>query len=640
MKKDILAKSSLNVTPKVRPTSGTCEGHVHGAAHERSTILVKGEGSKELPLPTTDELLKEALKRLDELSQKAKAQPKAKRNRRRRRGKSKSPSKAGSDSLFETTGPILFVVAPGKAPKPLNPTTAAESILVAGAEGLQQAMMAREHDAISHKIFGSIQSTFALAKINLPAKYQPVVDEGNRQIPRIKERFDEALPQLEIALAQRNPAATPEQVLKAAVQMLLQQLAPFLFVFQMYSEAFNQMMDGINKKQLAVMDFIFRTSFLLFNGLDPAKDDDSTVQPKLPLKSFKIGDVYMYNFTGSGLSIVPGARGMLGVHVLNVPFEFRDVLMLTAALAGGHEFWHPLLPDIDGFEDELVATIADTLRAKHASGDLKLSAATYDVAGNPVSAIDLLIKINTDQRGEQAADLMGGGLLYGPEFTYSGLVNFPAMMVRHKAVREVGRLLRTESYFRLEQGDDPSTLDLVFGEHPIDVARFRQNAKAMAMLGFTTEAAELEALVHFAAGGMPSELTWHLQSEDVKNKVEIKIPYADINAAADIVTEIMLFHKFKALGGRSMTDMVRWTQKSQDKAIAVADALCAGSSVVPTNSGTVRATHVVSGAMMAYRRLLAPNGVVITDMAQRHKLAKDVSALAMEMLISLCGNCA
>ncbi len=611
-------------------------------SHSDNSVIVHGTGSAELNLPSVDEMCKKAIKDLEKLEAQAKAQAKKqKRNGRRRKGQSLASPIAAGDLIdhHHPTGPLLSIAGKGPVRKALTPTTVAEQVLIAGAQGLQGSMVRFEYAPIAHKLFAS-QQTFALAeqsltkKQNLPAKYLTIVQEGNRQLPKIRARFEEALPQLVEALKQRNPGAPQDQIVKAAVQMLMKQLAPFLFVFQMYEDALMQNMDGIHKKVIAVMDYIFQTSFKLLVGIDPIKDDD-TAQPKLDLNSFTVKDLFIYMFTGQGLSIVPGARGMLGVHVLNMPFEFSEVLPILASLSGGHEYFHPILPDINGYEAELMTVIPAELKNRVGTGALKLSAASYDVAGNQVPAEDLLAKILTDQLGEQAADICGGVSLYGPEFVHTVLMGFPAMMVRGTPVSQVSRTLRNESHFSLEQGENQNELQLVFEPHPVDYVRVLQDAYAVRVLGFDAEADELEALAHFGAGTpKPSEVTWTLSDE--QTKVEIKIPVSDVLEASKVVVDILLNKKLVSLGGKSMSDLVRWTKKSQDKAEAICAKLVAGSSDLPVNIGTIRATHVVAGTTMAYRKLLVKNGVVITDQLEQTKVATDLSNVAMDMLVKLC----
>ncbi|QQR55692.1 MAG: hypothetical protein IPG59_11770 [Candidatus Melainabacteria bacterium] len=610
--------------------------------HADNSVIVHGTGSADLNLPSADEMCKKAIKDLEQLEAQAKAKAKKqKRNGRRRNGKPLASPIAAGDLIdhHHPTGPLLSIAGKGPVRKALTPTTLAEQVLIAGAQGLQVCMERRKFDPIAHQLFAS-QQIFALAeqnltkKQNLPAKYLPIVQEGNRQIPKIRARFEEALPQLVEALKQRNPGAPEDQIIKAAVQMLMKQLGPFLFVFRMYEDALTQNMDGIHKKVIAVMDYIFQTSFKLLVGIDPIKDDD-TAQPKLDLNSFTIKDLFIYMFTGQGLSIVPGARGMLGVHVLNMPFEFAEVMPILASLSGGHEYFHPILPDINGYEAELMTIIPAELKNRVSSGALKLSTASYDVAGNQLAADELLAKILTDQLGEQAADLCGGVSLYGPEFPHTVLMGFPAMMVRGVPVSQVSRTLRNESHFSLEQGDNPNELQLVFEPHPVDYVRVLQDAYAVRVLGFDKEADELEALAHFAAGTpTPTDVTWTLSDE--QTKLEIKIPVSDVLEASKVVVDILLNKKLVSLGGKSMSDLVRWTKKSQDKAEAICAKLVAGSSDLPVNIGTIRATHVVSGTTMAYRKLLVKNGVVITDPVEQAKVATDLSNVSMDMLTKLC----
>lgn len=638
--KSDVTKALLKVRPRTsgRPLKSEAPGH------NESSVLVQGTGTADPNIPPADVLVSESLKKFDEL--KRQADSNAKKDRRRRKSKKNqksiaSPIAAGDlIDHHHPTGPLLSIAGKGPVRKALVPTTLAEQVLIAGAQGLQGSMVKFLNTPIVRKLFAS-QQTFSLAeqvlttKHHLPHKYLPIIQEGNRQIPKIQQRFEEALPQLVTALAQRNPGAPQDQVLKAAVQMLMQQLAPFLFVFQMYEEALMQNMDGIYKKPIAVMDYIFKTSFKLLVGIDPIKDDD-TAQPKLPLNSFRVGDLFIYMFTGQGLSIVPGARGMLGVHVLNMPFEFAEVLPILASLSGGHEYFHPILPDIDGYEAELLSEIPAEIKNRLSTGALKLSAASYDVAGNQVPAGDLLSKILTDQLGEQAADICGGVALHGPEFVHTVLMGFPAMMVRGTSIAKVSRTLRNESHFSLEQGDNPNELQLVFEPHPVDYVRVLQDAYAVRVLGFDKEADELEALAHFGAGNpTPTDVTWTL--EDEKNKIEIKIPVSDVLEASKVVVDILLNKKLKSLGDKSMSDLVRWTKKSQDKAEAVCANLVAGSSDIPANIGTIRSTHVVAGTTMAYRKLLVQNGAVIKDEAEMTKVATDLSNVAMDMLVKLCG---
>lgn len=574
-----------------------------------STVLIPGTGDKNYRFKSVDEIVRGAIERAEKSKkQKTLRAPPVRKNKTELRSVKRRASRAKRKSLL--------------------PANEGEKSLIASAKGMQRAMIERQLDSLMDSVFGDIVGAISYAKNNPNKKLKAVVQSLDRQLVELTQRYKLALPQVVAELSKRNPDADGDETVTRAVEVLNEELAQILYILRVYSDSLAQRRDGEYGQELAVIEFFYRTLFLLFNNLDPVKDKH-TSEPKLPMKSFKIGDVYLARFTGEGLATIPGARGPVGAHALQVPYEFIDVLALTLGLLG-HEFEHNWFYDVEGLKEEKLQNLQTALEEAYTSGSLKLSQESIQIDGESVSAIDLIIKIMSDNLGEIDADA-AAILSQGPSYVINMLFNFPAMIMRHEPLDQISRLLRIDSEFSFEPSEGKGKHTIEFAPHPPDYLRVLINSHAVSLLGFNDSAAECKKLAGFAVGRIPSHIVWN---DENGSRIQVKVPTADLEAAGAIVVNSLINTKMVSMNNRSMRDLLNWTEKSQSKAEAVARAIVSGDSAVPKNAGTIRATHIAAGVTIAYSNLLKLN-----NSKDPMEIAKQVSKQAMTMILELCKTC-
>lgn len=574
-----------------------------------STVLIPGTGDKNYRFKSVDEIVRGAIERAEKSKkQKSERAPPVRKNKTELRSVKRRASRAKQKFLL--------------------PSSEGEKSLIASAKGMQRAMIERQLDSLMDSVFGDIVGAISYAKNNPNKKLKAVVQSLDRQLVELTQRYKLALPQVVAELSRRNPDADGDEIVTSAVEVLNEELAQILYILRVYSDSLAQRRDGEYGQELAVIEFFYRTLFLLFNNLDPVKEKH-TSEPKLPMKSFKIGDVYLARFTGEGLATIPGARGPVGAHALQVPYEFIDVLALTLGLLG-HEFEHNWFYDVEGLKEEKLQNLQTALEEAYTSGSLKLSQESIQIDGESVSAIDLIIKIMSDNLGEIDADA-AAILSQGPSYVINMLFNFPAMIMRHEPLDQIGRLLRIDSEFSFEPSEGKGNHTIQFAPHPPDYLRVLINSHAISLLGFNDSAAECKKLAGFAVGKIPSHIVWNDESG---SRIQVKVPTADLEAAGAIVVNSLINTKMVSMNNRSMRDLLNWTEKSQSKAEAVARAIEAGESATPKNVGTIRATHIAAGVTIAYSNLLKLN-----NSQDPMDIAKQVSKQAMTMILELCKIC-
>jgi len=578
-----------------------------------STVLIPGTGDKNYRFKSVDDIVRGALERAKKFEKpKGERAPPAKKSRKELQGANRTRARSNRHEL-----------------KPANDQ---QRSLLAGAKGMQKAMLDRQLDSLMDRVFGDIVGAISYAKNNPIEKLEAVVQSLDHQLVGLVERYKLALPQVAVELARRNPDVDSDEIVSNAIEVLNEELAQILYILRVYSDSLAQRRDKEYGEELAVIEFFYQTLFTLFNNLDPVKDKQ-TSQPKIPMKSFKIGDVYLARFTGEGLATRPGARGPIGAHALQVPYEFIDVLALTLGLLA-HEFEHNWFYDVDGLQEEKLLNLQNALQEAYTSGSFKLSQETIRVGEQEISAIDLIIKIMSDNLGEIDADA-AAILAQGPSYVLNMLFNFPAMIMRHEPLDSTERLLRVDSEFSFAplaaelQGQGKNTL--IFAPHPPDYLRVLINSHAVSLLGFNDAALECKKLAAFAVGKKPRQIVWN---DENGSKTQVKIPTVDLQAAGAIVMNSLINSKMVSMGNRSMRDLLNWTEKSQAKAEAVAEAIESGLSSLPENAGTIRATHVSAGVTMAYSNLLRTRKGL-----DPMETAKKVSLQAMSMIRQLCKTC-
>lgn len=587
--------------------SGRSTGHMGG------TIDVTGGGQENFPFPSGEDLAKRAL---------GKAQPignRKPRNRRARRNAAAGTAAGGSDSSEKTSGGGVGLTAVNlsdvKDPMaiihrlPDEPEDKLAQTLKRAAEGMASIMGERQLDGLVDGRFGKLVGAVTWAKLHMELKYQDCIASLEAQLNTLQQRYREAIPIIVKELTTRNPKASKQEIFKAAIQLLDQELVQILTVLSIYTDSFGQYRDGVYAKELRIINFFFMQAFRLNTSVDP---DSATGTPQLNTINFSVRDVFLARFSSMGLGTIPGTKGPLRAHALQIPFDMRTILALVLPLMA-HEFRHNVFHDVKGLEEELIKTLKEALEKAHKDGTLKLSAKVYQLSRRlQVPAIDLLVKLMVDSIGEIDADISGGVLFSGPSYLYNMLLSFPAML---------GGKLRTSSVYQLvdqENGDKA----LVFEPHPPDYIRTHIVAAGLDEIGFSAEAAECRKLSDKAVGEVPEDITWSDAGE--KNEMVIRIPVADIIAVAPVVAKALIRTPLTALNGKTTADIINWTPAREAKVRKLVEILKAGKSDIPTD-GSYFATYVGSAATIAFWELVHAGGEAKTT-------ALSINGNAMGML--------
>ncbi len=606
-----------------------------GAGHE-AHIDVVGAGSENYQCPDVDTLVKRSL-------EKSKlAQPKTtigkvskRRTSRKAAGTEKAAKDAGVQSLLpQAVTPVAII------PRlPDEPADRLYKTLLLGATGLQDNMVSRQLDGIVYDVFGADIGTLNWASNNMPEQYRKGATSLQKQYDTIVPRFKQALLQLLRELAKRNPNVPQSQLLKHAVDSLLEQLGGFRFISKVYTDSFGQYRDGVYASELMAINFFYNQAAALFKRVDP----DAPEKKPEGLESivYQVGDKYLARFTSMSLATIPGSKGPIGIHALQMPFDFQDILAIMLPLLA-HEFRHNLFADVKGLDDEMRADLANCLKADHKAGVFKFKSEEMMLGKQKVSTIDLMVKLMVDSIGEIDADIAGGVLFTGTAYLYNMMLSFPAMLVRGTPLAKAKKLLRTESYFKLVKQQDGSHA-LQFEPHPPDYIRAHIVAAGLDEIGFKAEADECRRLADLAVGTpLPTHITWNDgggdehedEGEGTSEKSDIVIAFTveDIKAVAPTVARAIIRSKLKSLGGRSTYEMIDWNAAREAKVQKLTDILVAGKSDVPDDMGSVYATYVGAAATLAYWQLLHKE----TDPnADASAIARAVNANAMKMIHEL-----
>ena len=579
---------------------GTSAGH-------KSDMIV-GTGRKNFDFPSVEDLVRKSLEQAQLESDGDQA------------SKTESPDDLNI-VIRELTGEIRVIDLRdllGIEPLKIIPDTdesGLTSTLLEGADALQELMGLRQFEGIIEQRFGALEDTYDWAIRYMPEKFQPAAESLNNQLVTLKDRYGQALPSVVSQLAEQNPDVPLPRLLEHAIQLLDQQLQQILFILNIYAEAFRQRRNRRRKKELNAVAFFYEEAFKLLVEL-------------LGTDTMKVGDVFLTRFSSMGLSTIPGAKGPVGAHLLQVPYNMQDVIMLMLNLLA-HEFRHNFFADIDGMEEELTQSVFDDISAAVESGELPLASETIKLGETELPAADLLAKMTVDSIGEIDADIAGGILFTGTSYGYGMIATFPAMMITSSRVSEATKLLRTSSYYELIEQEDGSHA-IRFEPHPPDYIRVHINAAALDEIGFTAEADQLRELADFAVGTVPEFITWDFAGN--ADAPTIKIPVADIKAAAPIIARTLIRKELKSLGGRSTFEIVNWTQEREDTVQALAKQIMSGKTTIPEDVGTVYATYIGAAAMIAFWTMIKEKGIDGVTAAKR------ANSRAMSMLVNLQGS--
>lgn len=558
------------------------------------TQIIKGEGSREYPIPDTEELVKRALKR-----------GRGRKGKISKTGKTETSPVAKlvqgiTDSPTIDLSQLLGRIFTVKAPTPTGSRELAA--IVAGADHIQSLIADRQFEALFEARFGGIETIVRRAKGYMEPKYLPSLESLDDHCGKLRKSYGDALPKLIEEIGKRNPDAPLMAVIQKAIELLDEELMQILMVLKAYANAFDQYQDSRYARQLRAINFYMEQAFFLFQTGDlESIGSGEAVKPQLEMSAFQVGDVLLAGFGPMPLGTIPGSKGPVGVHLLMVPYDMLDWAPAVGLPLLDHESRHQVLHDVKGLEDQVKALPGKALRAESAARRLVLTADFYQLGRGKVKALDLLIKLMEDSIGEIDADINGGVCKDGEAYLYAMLLSFPAMLIREGRVKDAKSLLRTSSVYvlgELPNGDKA----LAFEPHPPDWIRAYITAAALDEIGATAAASKLRKLADEMVGKVPTHITW--EDGEEKSATVIAIPAADIKAAAPIVARAIIREALPALGGKSNGDLVMWNAKRQAKVELLVELLLAGKHDVPTDKGHFFASYVGAAGALAYWRML------------------------------------
>lgn len=602
--------------------------HGHKGGCRPHVVICPGYGAENFPFPNEETLVVRALKRIKQKQAAARAARAAKQGEDHDHdhddhtadedalgpfgaGGSTSHNRAGSAasddgkplSTYVPGSPTLGQI-PKHKPATLIPQlekardAGVDATLLVAAGGLRELLEDGKYDAIVAERFDEQSDKVSWAREYMDPKYLPAIDSLDDQLTKLRRVYLGALPRTLDGLRAQNPGVPEYRLLEAAIEVLDEELTPIINVLRIWTDAFGQQRSG-KYKELDAVVFSVEQAHHLFEGSHHASAMSTETKSRLNTRVYGVGNVYVARFSGEGPATLPGTRGPIGAHAIEVPHDERNIITLMLILYM-HEFRHDIFHDVEGLGDELSAVVAKSILDSHEKGELKLSKNAVKIGRQQVPTANLLVKLMVDTIGEVDADISGGVLLGGPAYLYNMISTFSAFNSKRKNVFNTAKLLRTESQYELSQVGN-GQVSLTFLPHPPDYIRAYIVAAALEEIGFPTEAKQCRALADQGVGfgNIPEFITWK-STEGKKEHPEIQIPVADIKAVAPIVARALIRTPLKSLGGVSTIDVINWTPEREAKAQLLAQMLMEGKSDLPTDKGDMHVTYVISAATLAY----------------------------------------
>jgi hypothetical protein len=649
----------LNVGQGVGQRGDSHRGHT-GPCCRPHVVICPGSGEKDFPFPDAETLTVRALARYK------------KKLRTAQKDKDLSEQRTGTDPFDQADGAcsheqVIGVKYDGvfisgtpldklpRLPKPLSliPQTQQskddqiDGTLFVAAGGLAGLLEDGKYDAIAAERFDDFDDKVAWARNNWPLRYQPAISSLSDQLGQLRTVYVNSLPLTMDGLRSQNPGVAEGSLLEAAKHLLDEELAQIITVIKIYTDPFGQSRSG-KYKELEAVVFAVEQAYALFEGCDPSNPLTSAdVKTRLETRVYGVGNVFLARFSDQGPATIPGTRGPIGAHALEVPHDERGIIpiMLTLYM---HEFRHDIFHDVDGLGDELTQVVAKAIGEAYEKGELTLTRETTSLGRQKMPTIELIIKAFADMIGEIDADTSGGVLLNGPAFSYNTLSTFAAFNSQRKGIFNQRKLLRTSSGDELTKMEN-GQVALSFLPHPPDYIRAFIIAAALDEIGFKAEAEQCRKIADQAVGrrNIPEFITWDdVNGTKDKRGPQVRIAVEDLKRVAPIVVKALIRTPLKSLGGVSTTEIINWTPKSQAKCDMLTDMLMAGQWPLPTDKGDIHVTHVIAASTMAYWglcksgmhprdavELVVPGGLnMILQVRQRieHKHAETLFAEAAE----------
>jgi hypothetical protein len=552
-------------------------------------IVVPGTGKAAYTFPTGKELAAAACATIANAIRKAKSA-----------GAKKGDLLASVKGMSDHATPIVppnRVGAKGKksliATLPGVSNAGGSSTLFAAAEGLRVIFHNGRFDALVAEKFDPLTGAVAWAKKHMGEKYQPAITSLEEHLDQLQTVYRDALPRVMDYLAAQFPDASKDELLDAAVQTIDEQLAQILYVLRIWTDAFGQFRDG-QYEQLQAVIYTVEQAYHLFRTGDINGVCDAECEKRLKSTVFGVKDVFVARFSGQGPATIPGTRGPVGAHAIEVPHDEKNIITLMLVLYL-HEFRHDIFADVEGLEQEMTGVVAAALKKAHADKKFSFSTDTVQLnAKTKIPTIDLITKLFIDTIGEVDADISGGVLLSGPAFLYNMIPTFSAFNAKDEGVFNTTELLRSHSYYEVDEKGG-----LNFEVHLPDYIRVYSVAAALELLGFKAEADDCRLMADQASGAeVPTHIEW--SDSEGKRKLVIRLSCEDLKQVLPVVADAIINTPLQSLGGVPMAKTVNWTPRRQKKVDALVTNLMAGNADVPTNAGDYFATYVAAAATLAY----------------------------------------
>jgi len=616
----------INHTGEVKDIHRLLHAHEGGQICRKPLIVLPGTGRKTFKLPSEAELIAVCVQYINKVAAEqrarkaAAAQAAAAMTRKVPAANAAPEEKAPEPSVKEILdGPTVEQLIPLiQSGGPVFNNNGGTLFLAAG--GLSESMYEGRFEEHLAPIFDPPQGIEEWAKKTMPAKFKDTVDSLRFHWEEIYKLFigdqtkkpslQGALPSVMHAVKANFPEAGEEEVITAAVSVVCKALAQIISVLSMWDNSFAQQRDG-KYTELMYVTYTLEQCFKLM-----------TANAGIQTIVMHVGDVYMPRYSGSGPATIPGARGPLCSHLMEVPFNMRHQL-ITNMPVFTHEFRHDVYADIPNLPVQMAQAVIDSIERNAAS--YKFSSETISLGGQKVPTLELIKQIYVQTLSETDADIAGGVLLTGPAFGKSMVTVFSALNTMGGSVLNADAMLRSGSRYAIDT--DNGEPQLVFAVHMPDYPRAYVVAAALDVLGFKNEANEIRAIADQAAGDKkPTKVVWsNGDREDKRFKFKIEVPFNDLIQVAPAVVDAIINTKLECLGNRSMGELVYFDQHKQDKVLKLASVLAEGKSEIPAEAGDVFATYVAAAAITAYWDLCK------SGMRPRRALAQ-VETLARKML--------
>lgn len=614
----------VNHSGEVKAVERFLHSHDGGQICRRPLIVLPGTGRKTFKLPSQQELIAVCVQYINKVAAEQRARKEAQLKaaaavKRASKGAEEAPQPQPTETVTEILGGAsLPQILPTASVPVVNPQG---GTLFLAAGGLAESMYDGRFEEHLAPIFDPPQGIEEWAKKNMPAKFKDTVESLRFHWEEIYKLFvgDEelskfgvsgALPSVMHAVRANFPEAGEDEVISAAVTVISKALGQIMGVLGMWDNSFAQQRDG-KYTELMYVTYTLEQCFKLM-----------TANAGIQTLVMHVGDVYMPRYSGSGPATIPGARGPLYSHLMEVPFNMRRQL-ITNMPVFTHEFRHDVYADIPNLPVQMAQAVIENID-KHAAS-YKFSSDTIALGGQKVPTLELIKQIYVQTLSETDADIAGGVLLTGPAFGKSMITVFSALNTMGESVLNADAMLRSSSRYAVDV--DNGEPELVFAVHMPDYPRAYVVAAALDVLGFKDEANECRVLADQAAGDKkPTKVTWsNGDRSDKRFKFKIEVPFEDLIQVAPAVVEAIILTKLECLGNRSMGELVYFDQHKQEKVLKLAGVLAEGKSELPADIGDVFATYVAAAAITAYWNL-CKNG-----MRPRRALAQ-VESCARKML--------